>query len=174
MDQTTPEVMMQESSPVYFSVSKPKLIVMSLCTFGIYEIYWFFKNWKLVKERTGQNISPFWRAVFPIFFCYSLFNSIQHSANSHGVLSRMRPGWLAFSYIALGVSWKLPGSAWLISFLTFLPLLLVQEVINDINVKVAPDAEFNSKFSWKNIIVIIIGGILLFFSVLGIFMPEIV
>jgi len=24
---------------------------MSLCTFGLYEYYWFYNNWKLVRDR---------------------------------------------------------------------------------------------------------------------------
>lgn len=31
------------SSP-YFSVSVRKLVVMSLCTFGLYDLYWFYQQ----------------------------------------------------------------------------------------------------------------------------------
>jgi hypothetical protein len=33
------------SPPMYFPVSRLKLAVMSTCTLGIYELYWFYKNW---------------------------------------------------------------------------------------------------------------------------------
>lgn len=173
MQQNPPEVTTSESTPFYFAVSKPKLVVMSLCTFGIYEIFWFYKNWELIKNRTGQHISPFWRAIFGPFFCYWLFGSVHESANSHSVRSNIRPGWFAIGYVALaGVSWRLPDPFWLIAFLSFLPLLLVQGVVSTINAKVAPVAELNEKFSWKNIIAIIVGGILLILTVLGTLVPE--
>ncbi|MFC1485467.1 zinc ribbon domain-containing protein [Candidatus Latescibacterota bacterium] len=162
----------EKMNPIFFSVSIKKLIIMSLCTFGIYEIYWFYKNWKLIKERTEQKMLPFWRAVFAIFFCYPLFKSIKNSAYVHGVQSNISPGWLTFAYIALFVTWRLPDPIWLLCFLTFLPLISPQEVINEINATEAPTAEVNDKFSWKNIIAIVVGGILLIFGVLGAFIPE--
>ncbi len=38
-------------TPIFFPASRTKLLVMSLCTFGLYEYYWFYKNWKLVRDR---------------------------------------------------------------------------------------------------------------------------
>ena len=43
-------------APLFFTTSPLKLIVMSICTMGIYDLYWFYKNWKLVRERTGQKL----------------------------------------------------------------------------------------------------------------------
>ena len=51
-----------QGQPAFFAVSPLKLIVMSTATLGIYELYWFYKNWKLIKQRTESNIMPFWRA----------------------------------------------------------------------------------------------------------------
>src|SRR5690349_17919588 len=59
--------------PAFFPVSPVKLVVMSTFTFGIYELYWFYRNWKLIKQRTGASITPFWRAFFGILFCYQCF-----------------------------------------------------------------------------------------------------
>lgn len=53
-----------QGQPVLFPVSPLKLVVMSTVTLGIYEIYWFYKNWKLVKQQTDRDIMPFWRAFF--------------------------------------------------------------------------------------------------------------
>jgi hypothetical protein len=159
-------------SPLYFAVSKTKLIVMSWCTGGVYEVYWFYKNWKLIKERTKRNIRPFWRAIFSVFFCHSLFKSVQSSVNSHRRQSSVNPGWLAVSYIALCSTWRLPDPFWLISSLSFLPLLPVQGLVNDINAKAAPSADRNSNFSISNITVMIIGGILLTFAAFEPFIPS--
>ena len=172
MNQDTSQVMTSQSQPLYFSVSKPKLIAMSICSWGIYEIYWFYKNWKLIKERTGQDIRPFWRAIFAPFFCHSLFKSVKELAHLQGIPSQVSPGWLTFAYIAMLVTHRLPDPVWLISFLTFLPLLPVQGLINQVNLKVALEYEFDDHFSWKNMVVIILGGILLILSLIGIFLPE--
>ena len=57
-----------ESAP-FFAVSVPKLILLSTCTSGLYELFWFYKNWRLVREREDSDILPFWRAFFGFFFC---------------------------------------------------------------------------------------------------------
>jgi len=170
--QDPPIVTQKNKKPLYFPVSKLKLILMSLCTFGLYEIYWFYKNWKLIKTRTGQNLRPFWRAFFSIIFCYPLFKHIQDSADSQGCKSNLNPGWLLVGYIALNVTWRLPDPFFIISLLTFLPLLPVQGVINDLNLKTAPRAEHNSRFSVTNFAVIIIGGILIILGVVGSLIPS--
>jgi hypothetical protein len=137
---------------VYFSVSKLKLVVLCLVTLSLYEIYWFYKNWKLVKIKTGEKISPFWRAVFAIFFCYSLFKRVQDSASLQGCRSSISPGWLTVAYIILGATWQLPDPYWLIGLISFVPLLPVQGVINEINRKPASipkeDTDYLMNVAW--------------------------
>jgi len=40
----------------FFTTSTLKFVVMSICTFGLYELYWFYKNWVQVKARDGTSI----------------------------------------------------------------------------------------------------------------------
>ena len=71
---------------LFFPVSPLKLIVLSVCTFGFYEFYWFYRNWCLIKEREDSlsmrigfrslNMWPFWRALFSVLFCYSCFGNV--------------------------------------------------------------------------------------------------
>ncbi len=167
----TPSMATDKSTPAFFSVSKAKLILMSLCTLGLYEIYWYYKNWSIVKHGTGQNIRPFWRAVFAVFFCYSLFKSVKQSANSLGIPCQLSPGLLACVYIALSATWRLPDPFWLVSLLAFLPLLSVQGVINEVNLKGTHRHEVNDRFTWGNIVVILVGGLFLLLSLIGVLVP---
>jgi len=64
----------------WFSVSVPKLLVMSVLTLGLYRWYWFYKNWCVVRDQRGESVSPFWRSVFFVFFAYSLFSRVQVDA----------------------------------------------------------------------------------------------
>ncbi len=162
----------QRTTPLYFSVSQTKLILMSIFTLGLYEIYWFYKNWNHIKIRTRQKIRPFWRAIFSVFFCYSLFKTVQESVDSHGGRQAINPGWLALGYIVLSITYKLPDPFWVVSLLAFLPLLPVQGAIDRINAKVAPAAARNSNFSVQNIFVIIIGGLCLALATLGMTVPS--
>jgi hypothetical protein len=167
MRESTPPPIPQRKEPLYFPVSQTKLILMSIFTLGLYEIYWFYKNWNHVKIRTRQKIRPFWRAIFSVFYCYSLFKSIQESADSHRGQQKINPGWLAVGYILLSITYKLPDPFWVVSLLAFLPLIPAQGAVNNINAKVAPAADRNSNFSVKNIFVMITGGLLLALATLG-------
>ena len=168
-----PHIMTNESPPYYFSVSEQKLVVMSLCSFGIYELYWFYKNWELIMERTGQNIFPLVRAIFPIFFCHSLFESVKESAFALQIPSEIRPRALSIAWVLLTFGfWSLPNPFWLVGLLTFLPMLPVQKVINNINRKIAPSAEVNDRFTGKNIAVLILGGISVLLYVIGAFVSQ--
>ncbi|MFQ5578951.1 MAG: hypothetical protein ACE5G8_18390 [Anaerolineae bacterium] len=172
MQQNAVDSAARVSTPIYFPVSKLKLVVMSLCSFGLYEVYWFYQNWKLIRDQTGRKLSPFWRAVFAPVSAYWFFKSVQESASRRQIATGINPGWLAVAYFALTAAWRLPDLFWLISFLTFLPLLWVQAVVDDVNWKVAASAELNARFSWQNILIIVIGGILLILTVIAAFMPE--
>ena len=63
----------------YLAVSLLKLAVLSICTLTLYELYWFYRQWRSVKAGEGGGISPFWRAFFAVIFCYALFRRVRES-----------------------------------------------------------------------------------------------
>jgi hypothetical protein len=161
-----------EGHPVFFPVSPLKLVVMSIVTFGIYELYWFYKNWKLIKQRTSRDIMPFWRAFFAFFFCYSLFREVTDSATSRSMSVGFSPGLLAFVWIGLTLCWRLPDPYWLVSTVAVLALLPVQKTVNELNATVAPGHDLNARFYGWNIVGIAVGGLFLVFAIIGTFFPE--
>ena len=52
----TPTITDERFQPRYYPVSTTKLVVLSILTGGLYEIYWFYKNWKWIKQRDGSSI----------------------------------------------------------------------------------------------------------------------
>lgn len=158
--------------PLYFAVSPLKLVLMSICTMGLYELYWFYKNWVLIKERERTGIMPFWRAVFAYFFCYSLFKSVQASAEAVSPHTSISPGPLAAGWIVVTLLWKLPDPFWLVTYLAVLVLLPVQKVVSGINESVAPDHNKNERFTSWNIVALVVGGLFFALIVLGTFLPE--
>ena len=111
--------------PVFFPVGNMKLILMSICTFGIYEFYWFYKNWELIRDHQGVQCSPFWRTFFAPIWAFSLFKLIRDRAQSSGVPASFSPNGLAIGLIALYAVANLPDPFWLITFASFAPLLVV-------------------------------------------------
>ena len=164
-----PEPALPTSRAPFFPVSVFKLTVMSIATFGLYNLYWFFANWRRVRDRE-PNVSPFWRTIFSFVYCYALFKRVR---DFYQVPSgTLEAGVLALGFVTLSGTWRLPDPYWLISLLAFLPLLPVQAHVNRINTAVALDQDRNDHFTAANWVVIVIGSLLLVLGLLGAFLPE--
>src|SRR5687767_15670126 len=98
-----------------FAVSLTKLAVMSLVTFGIYELYWSYKQWDAQRRRDTEDMMPFWRAVFAPLWAFSLFPRLQRLSDTHGVGVAWSGTALAVAYLVLHVTYRLPDPYWLIA-----------------------------------------------------------
>jgi len=186
----------QSTLPKYSNAQVPwRLVLLSILTFGIYEIYWFYRNWKHLKIHKNLNISPGWRTVglfvpiYSIVIVYRQFRDIHDSAREIGCKPYSSPGWLTFGYIFLsGISlrlslyeWRLTDPAELfgitilglvISLLGVLLLVVVQKTLNDYWEREQSGLEMRITFSGGEIALLVIGGIVWILSLIGIFVPE--
>ena len=160
-------------APYFFTTSTLKLTLMSICTLGFYELYWFYKNWALIEERTGQNIMPFWRAFFAPFWAYSCFKHIKTSAGENNIQESLSIGFLAVVYFILHVSWKLPDPLWLITFFTFATIIPANSVALNVNNKLINDFKNNDEFSGWNWVGLVLGGLMLLLGLIGTFWPAV-
>jgi hypothetical protein len=140
--------------PRLFAVPVHKFVVMTVCTFGIYQFYWAYFNWKGLNKRYSLNASPFWRAAFSGLWNFELFAKIRDAAKVEGVAVNWAPPLLAIAYLLFSASWQLPEPWWLLSQVSFLPLLPVIMTINAL-----PSSRgFKQGYSVGNIAVILLGG----------------
>jgi hypothetical protein len=180
----------------YFYVSPKRLIILSIITVGLYEIYWFYKNWEAVGRTLNKKVNAFFRALFSIFYCNQLFKMITNSARQTGY-NASRPGsfwgWL---YITILIASNLFGSIFssltddkiitnstilylvpillfAFSCLTVLPLVAIQKEINHNNEKINPGV-INQKRNYTSaeVVIIVIGVILFLMQLLALFAPE--
>lgn len=160
------------SEPAFFAVSGLKLVLMSLVTLSLYEIYWFYKNWKCVQRTLGEDVNAPIRAPFYPLLSYALFRRIREHARQNGVEPGFPAGFLAVTVFLFAVLVRLPDPWWLLTYLGFLPLLTVQKAVNALNRELAPEADANTRFTGWNIFGLVVGGILFAMAVLGSFVPE--
>ena len=52
----------------FYVVSLRKFYLLSLLTVDLYFVYWFYRNWRIIKDRTGESMWPAMRGLFYIFF----------------------------------------------------------------------------------------------------------
>lgn len=150
----------------FFAVSALKLAVMSVCTFGTYQIYWYYRQWKAVRGRTGEAIFPAARALFGVFFCYGLFCRVR-DFRPDLPSAKLSAGMVATIWIVLNLSYRLPEPWFVVGFASFVPLLDVQRAINAINRDAAPGHDPNARFSAWNWVAVVFGALLLVLVVLG-------
>lgn len=160
------------TQPVFFPVSVSKLLVMCVCTFGGYQYYWFYRNWKLEQARSRKKMMPFWRAVFSVVWAQPLFERIARRAQDEGVRPGFSPSPMAGLFMVLTLLVKLPDPYWLVSLLAIVPVLRVHRTATEINRRVSPDAAVNASFSRLNIAGVVVGGLFLLAVVLATFFPA--
>lgn len=165
-----------ESELEYFPVSEGKLMTLYIFSFGLYGVYWFYKNWKLQQPTMDKKIFPLLRAIFSIFFTHSLFNRINRSAEHLEQKHKFNANLLAtFFVVAVVVGNLLDRIAVNISLLENLsdntliitsliifllsayPLAAVQATVNRINNDIL--GYLNYKYSLWNYLLIAIGAI---------------
>ncbi|NHZ81181.1 hypothetical protein F2P44_18145 [Massilia sp. CCM 8695] len=80
------------SDNMFYVVSLTKFTILFLATLGMYQFFWYFKNWNLYKRQckldnaADSEIWPVPRAIFAVFYTHSLFNEVSmHAA------AKMRP-----------------------------------------------------------------------------------
>jgi len=59
----------KQGNSVIPGISIQKYILLSFCTFGLYEIMWIYRQWKYLRYNRNLPVSPVKRALFsPLFF----------------------------------------------------------------------------------------------------------
>ncbi len=126
----------------------------------------------LIKERTNQDMMPFWRALFSPLWAYSCFKHIKLTAEEKGVFAPTSIGILAVGYFVLQAMWRLPDPYWLISILSFTLIIPVNTVALAINQNIGAHNYENSTFSTWNWVGLTGGGLLVVLAIIGTFLPE--
>lgn len=153
MEQVQPEP--QANLTKYHHVATWKFLLLGTATLGLYELYWFYKSWRYVRERDQSRIQPFWRAFFSPIWFYSLAQDIDEEKTSQNTAYSTLL--LALVYFLLSLSWRLPDPYWLVAFLTpFVVLPLVRNV-DYINRLAGVRGATYSRFSILHIVATAIG-----------------
>lgn len=171
------------AAPVFYVVSRKKLATLFLATFGMYAMYWFYKNWSNYKKHslaTGsdevRSIWPVPRGFFSVFFTHSLFRKVKAHGRDNATIAAWGDRWHAWSVVGytLGsdalnrMSNKSPEFGWvdILSFAILLPWLVKMLQAQDmINLACAdPAGDGNRRFTKVNYLWIGLG--VLFWSVI--------
>jgi hypothetical protein len=156
----------------YFTVGAVKFVLMSLTTFGFYQLYWFYRNWQIIRDHERSQISPFWRAFFAPYWTFSLGARFTKEAKSQNISLGLPVIALGVLYLLLHALWRLPDPYWLLSLLGFVPLVPFDFAARRLNGGGDLAAPAFARFSRWNITWLILGSLLLVLGTIGMFIPE--
>ena len=155
------------------------MILLSALTLGLYQFYWSYRNWKVRKQATGENIWPLPRAIFSIFFVHSLFRAASDQRNrrydqlptwNHSLLATVIVILLILARVLDRLSTKSIGSPAtdLLSLLILIPIIAsfasAQDRINEACGD--PLGQSNNRLTGANYVWMVIG--LLIWALVGI------
>ena len=156
---------------LYFdTLSIKKLVILSILTFGFYEIIWFYNTWKKLAVVFGHKVSPFWRAVFCGISGFWLFPILEKYIKKFNV-EILAGSMLATLYFCSNLLYKLPDELWFLSYVSVVIIAIVQDKINKVNKQYFPDAEENC-WSTTNTVWAVICGIWFVFALIGTLIPD--
>ncbi|QNN57058.1 DUF4234 domain-containing protein [Diaphorobacter ruginosibacter] len=155
--------------PPFFAVSLRKFALLSVCTLGLYHLYWFYRHWQHVRAwSSDQAFSPARRTLLFFLYGFVLFARVRALDLQANGRSGLRPVLLGLGYIAANAFDLLPAPFWLLSLFGFVFLLPVQSCANRLNEQLcATPFERNARLTGWDWPVVLLGIVLVIFSVVA-------
>jgi len=146
-----------EKAPLYYYLPLSRLVILCLVSFGLFEVYWLYRNWRFLRYNRKRKTSlSFWRVIVNPFAIVGVFYQISKDQDL-GVQSRYRSftanGWfwlltlILFWFVSNGVVTYLSPANSFLAILASLALLgasvwciyPVQSFLNSVNAKLDKD-----------------------------------
>jgi hypothetical protein len=130
----------------WFRVGTAKFLLMCVVTFGFYQVYWFYQQWRHVQRR-GERVQPALRALFAPIFCYGLFRRVSQDSTARGVPRVPSALACAVTFVLLSITVRLPAPWSTLSLLSLLPLARMQQAASAAALAAAPGADPNTRLT---------------------------
>jgi len=155
-----------------------QFVVLSILTLGIYDIYWYYKNWKHLKAIQFSNFSPVLRTIgllIPIvnfFIIYKAHKDYRYLIIEKGINRDIYPGLIVLVIAISFALTRLPDPYWLLCFIATIPLAIVQDILNELWDTVQVGKPRRTAWRGRQIFLIVVGTILWTFTIIGMLFPE--
>ncbi|WP_428035712.1 DUF3857 domain-containing protein [Amphritea sp.] len=144
----------------FFPVSIFKLTAMWVLTFGFYGFYWFYKNFRYIKEQENNASMPFVRGFFYYLWYIPLWKKLKQDSDQRfgknhlpGTLVATCLGLLFFITVLAGNTGAFAFPSLLLSALLVLPLA---NYIHFINGSDSPDYRKHSRWCVRHYLLVVL------------------
>ncbi len=93
-----------DNQQTFYVVSPTKFLLLSILTISLYNIYWFYRNWRAVKARDNLDVWSPMRGLFYIFFTHSLFRRVDAELESVGASRNWNSGVIATLVVFMAIA----------------------------------------------------------------------
>lgn len=131
-----------------------KFVIMSFFTIGLYDVYWFYWNWKRQRNLVDPSIHAGLLTFLSPFVSYLLFRDVKSDLRSN---AEWPPFLLALLYFVMIMSFMGPGWSWLFTFVAFIPLVPVQKSMNAMHDNAVSNERIDETFTTANIVAMAAG-----------------
>lgn len=119
-----------DSKDMFISMSPRRLIFFSVMTLYIYNIYWFYKNWRALKKIYPGTLNPILGCIFAPILAIGLFRKILSKAELNGYSSKYSADELAFTFfVSVLMLNVIPNDIGIIFYPIMLVMLFIQAYI---------------------------------------------
>lgn len=85
----------------FFVVSPTKVMLLSICTLGVYQLYWFYMHWQRWRRGRSETVWPVARAIFALFYVHALERRIGDVLDARAVTRHRATFAAATLYVVL-------------------------------------------------------------------------
>ena len=168
---------LQAPSP-FFQTSPQKVAVLSVATLGLYQLFWFHKQWYRRKAH-GEDVIPILRTIFAVLFAYSLFQTVNREFErrlppdqplASSLSEPLNAGGLALGFFVLSILYRiLPGLLAMAGLFSVVPLVIVQKKMNELHAEMGFDPNAGTGYGAGAIVALVIGGLFWLLALIGLF-----
>ena len=145
---------------IFYPVSATKLTIMWVLTFGFYGAFWFYRNFRYIKEIENNASMPVARGIFFSFWYYSLWQKLKEDCDERFTRSHLPSRSIVtvlavafFASIFVGNADVLMVPSLLVSAVLVLPLA---NYIQFVNGQDSASLKTNSKWKIRHILLAIL------------------
>ncbi len=156
--------------PRYYYTPPWRFVLQSWLSFGLYETYWFFSNWRAIRDADRSKIWPLARAIFSRFTYFSLIVDLNTQTALRDAGKVAISPVLAVGFFVFGALGRLPDPWWALSFLSV--FFVVPSVARTRDLVSATEVDARSAIRPRHVVLWVLGALGWTLLTLGYAFPE--